>query len=316
MNQPTTWEMPLFNHLTGEEKYVAQLVWEYRRHFEPQQPRRVWHYTSLENFKNILNSQLLWFTHISSLADIAEVARVAEMARAAIGATLMSEGVDSRVATMLRGLRSGLLEDRSESTWYTASFTEQADSEMHWAAVYGDFYKGVGIEFDAMELLKFLSPGPDNRLMMGPIIYDTQSTLDFLSKLIVFAIDNFCHDYHEVEDDHDASNLFINSWGRLASVFSILSKQEKFAEECEWRLARQWPWSAQNPEQVVKNSKLYWPTGRGEESDSKSNLLPITRVLVGFAAQSGLEAEVDNLMLGKGYGHPMADRSKVTPRAA
>jgi Protein of unknown function (DUF2971) len=315
MNQSSTWEMPLFDRLSGEEKYVAQLIWEYRRHFDPKQPTKVWHYTSVENFEKILSSQQLWFTHVSSLSDASEVARVADMAKAVLDASLQSDGIASRVARMLSVLRAGLLSNRSQSIWYTASFSELADSAMHWRE-YGQNFSGVGVEFDAKELLRFLSPGPNDRLMMGPIIYDTPSTLDFMSKLVAFATDNFCSDFHRVEDDQQAAISFVSAWGKHAEVFSVLSKQEQFANEREWRLARRWPWSTQNPDQKTVNSRVFWPTGRGQMSDSKATLLPITRILLGSEAKSEVHDRVNSLLIDVGYTAKFVERSEVRRRAA
>ena len=50
-----------------DQKYVGQLVKTFRGHFDESLPPTIWHYTTLEKFKQIIASNQIWFTHVSSL---------------------------------------------------------------------------------------------------------------------------------------------------------------------------------------------------------------------------------------------------------
>jgi hypothetical protein len=307
-----TWEMPTFRKLHGDEKYVAQLAHIYREHFAPEWPDKVLHYTSQENFRDIVSSQKFWFNHVSTQIDETEVVRIADLAHQVLSNAIIDNSANFRSVTMLTDLRAGLLSNNQQSTWYTCSFTGKSESLLHWKD-YGKKFEGVALVFDTSELLRYLSPSPVDRLLTAPAIYDTEKILHFLCKLVCVALENFETDYGHVADVDEASRDFIKNWGRHAETFSVLPKLDSYNSESEFRFARKWPWITVPPGLIEKDNRKFWPTARGENSDSSHHLLPITAVIVGKLAHVSCEETVLTNLTSAGYKNIQITRSGIGP---
>ncbi len=307
-----TWEMPTFSKLHGDEKYVAQLIHVYHNHFVPIFPDKILHYTSQENFRNIVSSQAFWFNHVSTQTDETEVVRIADLAHQVLSHAIIDNGANIRNVTMLTDLRAGLLSSNQLSTWYTCSFTEKFESLLHWKD-YGKNFEGVALVFNTTELLKYLSPSPIDRLLAMPSIYDTEMILHFLGKLVCIAIENFETDYGDDVDFEAASKDFIGCWGKHAETFSILPKLDSYSGESEFRFARKWPWITAPPGLIEKDGRKFWPTARGESSDSVHHRLPIAEVVVGKLSDVSCEEMVLTNLNTAEYKNVKITRSGIGP---
>ncbi len=307
-----TWDMPTFSKLNGDERYIAQLIHVYHEHFAPIFPDKILHYTSQENFRNIVSSQAFWFNHVSTQIDETEVVRIADLAHQVLSHAIIDNCANIRNVKMLTDLRAGLLSTNQLSTWYTCSFTGKFESLLHWKD-YGRDFKGVALIFNTTELLKYLSPSPVDRLLAMPAVYNTEKILHFLGKLVCLAIENFENDYCDVVDIEKASKDFIERWGKHAETFSVLPKLDSYDGESEFRFARKWPWITTPPGLIEKNSRKFWPTARGEHSDSVYHRLPIVEVIVGKLSEVSCEEMVLTNLNTAGYKNVKIARSCIGP---
>lgn len=263
--------IPQFSQLKGSERYCHELVGMFSNNFQPSIPKIVWHYTSAENLQSIINSDQIWFRHISTLNDKREAVFAAELSRVILSAYPHFKGLTSREAGLLDVLQSRLINTREESGWFTASFTIAKDEQYHWTK-YGDNGEGVAIGFKSKELIRFLSPSCADRVVPFKIIYRQSEALKFGTLLLEHGLDAFRRDFSSYGDDSIAIAEFIAQWASLVDVFSIAFKEaEPWKIEREFRLAR----LARLPRQEI------WKGSRSAQSDSNFNSLPISSVILG-----------------------------------
>ena len=297
----TSFEIPFFRGPNRRQNYINQLVAIYRDHFQSTLPATLWHYTSIKKFEKILTSNEIWFGHVSSMQDAVEVMRAIELANVLIDATLNAADTNSRAKILLNRMKTGLLRSNSGSRWYIASFTEAFEDAAQWQR-FGDNYRGVCIEFDTLELLKYLSASAEDRLFLGKVIYDTQELLNFGSKLLAAALGNFSEDFAEVSDDNLAAEQFVSLWGELVDVFSVIPKVPSYSSEREWRFA------LDSSQHQISDGKFFdfdgkrkCRQGKGVTSDFAKSNLPIVSIKLG-PNSTDIDAELTKIALDK-LGH-------------
>jgi hypothetical protein len=302
MEEKFTFNIPLFSKLHGDEKYVAQLIRVFQMHYNQELPKVLWHYTTIDTFWKILQSQKIWFAHVSSLNDKAEVLYAVSMMQGTLSGYLSGTTLSSRVQTLLKLAQVRMIDANQDSPWFTASFTELTDSEHHWSE-YGDKSKGIAIGFDSKELIRFLSPSANDRVFPVQACYDTQKNLYFASMLITIAILNFEEDFGHICNDDQAASEFLEKWGKHIDPFSVMPKLQSFAAESEWRLARQIQFTTDESGVALMGSppRKYWPTGRGKNSDSEFQNLPIVSIVVGGHCSQKNFLDIQREL--KNYGH-------------
>ena len=115
---------------------------------------------------------------------------------------------DSRTKILLNAMRQQMINDRRDSRWYASSFTDSWEYEHHWSD-HAVSDTGVCIVFDSREIIRFLSPSPQNRILPVKITYETQEMVTFGNLALTFAIDNFKRDYAHIGDGIEAANQFL-----------------------------------------------------------------------------------------------------------
>jgi hypothetical protein len=124
---------------------------------------------------------------------------------------------------------------------------------------------------------------------------------------------NFEEDYSQISDDKIAADTFLASWGKHADVFSVMPKLQSFASEKEWRFARQFRYETGQSDVDFqrKIEEKYWPTGRGERSDSQQSNLPIVEVKFGQSCSTENKAAIIKLVKIQNYKHLRFSNSTV-----
>lgn len=261
-----------------EGKYNQELVRLFIKHFNRSFPEVLWHYTSVASLREILKSNQFWFSPVSALEDNMEVLYARDLTDAVLQAYLDKGDNDDRSQILLQTARARLIKSNADSVWHTASFTEVDDDIAQWDR-FGDSKRGISIGFDGKELIKFFSRSPEDRPFITPVSYDGQNVVNFISEMIENAIFNFRNDFDWVEDVQLSANTFLNLLS--VDVFSIIPKHPSFQSEREWRFARPLQTEKEHKELIHINNGYRWPVGRGEHSDSNSELLPIKKIRLG-----------------------------------
>ena len=296
-----------------DQKYVGQLVKTFRGHFDESLPPTIWHYTTLEKFKQIIASNQIWFTHVSSLNDMSEVEYAANISRELLDKFTASSELTLREKRLLQRARSGLLEKNNDSSWFISSFTEENDDLNQWNA-YGDHGNGVAIGFGTLELIRFFSNSPNDRPMICQVCYDIDKLQAFGNKLVELTLENFRNDFSGIVDDTIASEKFIEYWGKHVDVFSVVPKHHKFASEKEWRFASQVRSVIDHVKLHTQNGRQHMRMGRGGQSDSQFATLPIAHVMMGPTTDHAMQEMTRSSLVQSRYINVTISRSEIPLR--
>ena len=285
-NTRRTYVVPQYSYLEKRERYCHELAELFRQNFQDQLPSVIWQYTTAENLSKIVESNQLWFRHVSNLNDEREVLHSAHLSKVILSAHLTNDCYSQRVRRLLQAMKGRLFQNNRESTWYSASFSKAEDDGCLWKR-YGDRGKGIAIGFHTSELIKFLSPSPIDRVFPVHIIYSEKEAINFGSLLLCHGIEAFNRDFAEIADDEAAISEFILNWGIHIDVFSVAFKETvNWQVEKEFRLARS----------LAKASDDLWKASKSSQSDSRCEALPICSITVGpDAPDSRYRATVDFL---------------------
>jgi hypothetical protein len=215
----TSYEIPLYLKHTRDEKYVHELSHVFTTYFQEPVPETLWHYTSNEAFEKIIQSNQLWFTHISGLNDLTEGEHAVRLAKVIISSYLQGN-ISPRQSILLKTMRDRMLVSNKDSSWFTFSLSDALDDRLQWEA-YGDRNRGIAIGFQSKELVRFISKSPVDRPMLCKVIYEEQKAIDFGSLILSIAMSNFTNDFAHVEDDKIAVEEFITSWESIRMLFQL-----------------------------------------------------------------------------------------------
>lgn len=301
---------PNFDKDEAAQDYDGGLLHVVNR-FQGQLPQRIWHYTSLENFKLILRGQSLLFSHLADFSDKAEVIHALNITQLVLDYRLENKQ-SQREGVLLQAAKAQMIKQAEKSGWYASSLTDSENDPYHWKH-YGDECQGVSIGFDFPELIRYLSPSPTNRLFPAQILYDLKKSYEFAGCIVEFGIHYFNRDFSPIANDTKAANEFLELYGKLADPFSIIVKKAEFSIEKEWRLGRHIS-SAVDGDRPLQylDSKRRWLLTRGIASDAKSSVLPITKVIIGNRCKEDIR-KIRKLL--NQSGHNSADLSPFPPNS-
>jgi hypothetical protein len=209
-----------------------------------------------------------------------------------------------------------MIKTRVQSAWFTASLTDQGDSDFHWR-LYANCANGVVIGFDSHELIRFLSRSPTDRVLVLPTRYDDQKNSDFVRKIVDEGLTILQENFVEIQDDHVAAGEFLSAWGKHVDPFSVALKHPGLSVESEWRFARKISTVGDGDELAVQKSSdgawHYWDIGKGELSDCKFNVLPMVTVVVGENAEPTTCSLLSAQLKKCGYGNvPVIQKARRT----
>lgn len=187
----------------------------------------VYHYTTVQAFKNIIEQQELWLTDYAYLNDSSEVRHGLELAKSVFDSSLSSS--DDEVRGMIEGLLELPVDEQPRI--FVSCFSFARDSLTQWKG-YGantlgialgvapsDFYAGIGVPMQTD---------------LAPVIYDDQTKINLLKGLV--------HDWSTLyrNDRESGNSLWLKDYPRLprAYFFELVStfKHSAFADEREIRL--------------------------------------------------------------------------------
>ena len=192
-------------------------------------PEILWHYTSMENFRNIMSSKTLWASHADHLNDPEERNLVFRSFEETVRKIWPESNLEDRIYHRDDRVRSRLAP-------FVVSFSANPDNLLLWRTYSGNM-TGVAIGFRAEALRSAITDPPGSPATLTPMSYDAQE--------VVLAGQNQAIDVvrrvHEWRDGSKSPkhNEFWN-WVTAYSVLSTTSanfKSPGWRQEEEWRLA-------------------------------------------------------------------------------
>ena len=210
------------------------------RLFEREPPGLLYHYTSLDGMKGVLESSSIWATDIAFLNDAAEVAHANSLTAHAIEQALRKleassarnphlPGDDGWAERFYAGVRESIVEPRSANVLVT-SFSEHADQLSQWRG-YCPPGAGYALGFDGAALRdSFRAAG----MWFAPCIYDEAEQRLQVARLVETSILYGLRwtprtKSQEEEDIARAVRIFAHEHAPLAALL----KHSSFSEECE-----------------------------------------------------------------------------------
>lgn len=197
-------------------------------------PDIIYHYTSQDGLLKILDTKVLWATHILYMNDHTEFQHAFELTREKIKSTL-SRRTNPTIKAMLETCQKTLDHFKNNAV-FVASFSEDGDLLSQWRG-YGGDGNGFAIGFDRF-ILKELTESEMWRL--EPCVYDPKIQSRKISKLIASTIGPKFKGHPSYRTPEGVTTIFVMTPdSRLLSDLSHLSpllKHPAFREEREWRL--------------------------------------------------------------------------------
>jgi hypothetical protein len=269
-------------------------------------PEVLWHYTSLDALKGIVEFKKIWASDIRFLNDSEEYRHAVDLLREEVDAIDDGHLRELTADLIVEEFRTGFLSSTSMPL-FVASFSAAKDLLSQWRA-YTEVTKGVSLGFDLREI----RPETQHLVIFAPCVYDEQrkralirSALQELMKCVRDIRDAVAASFQisqrfpaEVWEkltpnmaDNEISKMS-GDFGRAAKraiynlvpVMSLL-KHPSFAEEQEWRLVIH-----ANPEKLGPSSDKKIRVGKASlipyidfdlPRDKNANLPTLTELLIG-----------------------------------
>ena len=211
-------------------------------------PTYLYHYTSLENFVNILNSNELWMTEVRFLNDNSELNYAISNYYENIQQILANKvkiiqkfrdyesDFDEQSLNELINILHEFLKKvhKLHSYSFVFSFSEKGDLLSQWRG-YTKFGQGVSIGFNYKELIDVLHPNLfeyPNKIgrigqLLTPCVYSKKKIYERVEGTL---LEIFANNFSEGLASIDFSDI----WGNCLQI-----KHPAFMEESEWRLSAQ-----------------------------------------------------------------------------
>jgi len=214
----------------------SELYWTLTREvIEPLKqnpPEVLFHYTSQEGLKGIVQSKTLWATNIHYLNDSSEYTFALDLAR-----QLLMEREKSEKSTAVKQLFErllGKLERIRTANDYVISLTEEPDLLSQWRA-YAPV-RGYSIGFPTESIQEKLVT-PD--FIFCRCVYNPESQRELMAHILDGYVTYF---RRVVQDDSPSveSEVVGKTLGMFATITRVapLIKHESFSEEKEWRIIK------------------------------------------------------------------------------
>lgn len=213
----------------------------YERLFRIKPSRAVFHYTSLEKLKSILESGTLWATHIAYFNDASEFLNAIDLAdNYALSYLKKTKGGTKYVkyASDIRNLLGSFKKDRHNVyPYYVTCFSEDGDSLDLWRA-YCPQEAGYSFGFDWKN-------NTDDSLIIGKCIYNEKDKTDLLAERYDYFystnIDELLKKKSVIRDHlllliHDEIEKRARLFVFDLLGYAILFKNEAFKSEKEYRI--------------------------------------------------------------------------------
>lgn len=284
----------------------------------------IYHYTSLNGFLSIIETQSLFFSNVNFLNDSKEIKHGVDIVLKAI-----EQCENEKNADILLQMKTNIdLLYISEK--YVSCFSKNGDLLSQWRA-YGNYGKGISIGFEFSQLEESF----DKDLNGTHIEYDEQIQIESIKEYIKLIIEY----YKNIEDDYDWGPYdFNNLVAKLIITFfnDVLYsfKHPSFIDEREYRLILEIDNKMYNsgdidlkfrandnfiiPYIVIKNSYTsYLETKEPGENEPIFPIkkLPIRKIIIGPSLDfETVKMAIEQFLINKGYNEIVIEKSNVPYR--
>ena len=240
----------------------------------------LYHYTSVEGLKGILDNESLWLTQIQFMNDSKEFKHAVEIAYQIIkGKKFKSE---DRFLKYYEALENTLSVSNGARI-FIFSMTENPDQLSQWRGYCG--LGGYSIGFNKSSILELASA---QYYRLEKCIYDDSEKI----KIIENVIDRSVAYFLRQKGRSDYSKIVHDSkfYGEFLMVGSIM-KHSSFVEENEWRLiGGPFSWKADNARWRTRDGMIL-PYAEFRLKRDEDGYLPISEVYIGPCKEKNLAAD-------------------------
>lgn len=195
----------------------------------------LYHYTGIGSLMGIVDSKVLWGSHIYYLNDAAEIVFASRLLRELVNERLSSATSDKK--DFLRQFYSWL--ESFTSTPYHLfifSLTEEGNLLSQWRS-YTPHGKGVSIGFSHLLLTKVVQ---EQNLKIAKCLYQREDQQALMSDLLNRMLISFFQEKDSIDTTKFHPNqkyfVFMEKFRcDILQVFALI-KDPSFREECEWRI--------------------------------------------------------------------------------
>ncbi len=209
-------------------------------------PKLLFHYTSLEGLKGILQNRSIWFSHINTLNDPLELQYGKKLILDVING-FYKEEEDGRIKLIFKNLID-LIKGFGEVMYhgYVACFCEEENLLSQWrsyAAMGGGYNLGILFNSGTKFVLNQDDLSKDSFIILRKVIYDPEQQKnivnDYIAKIISGARQAMIRWNDQEEEIPPAwePQVAIESVNLLFDIMFCF-KNEVFKEEKEWRLIK------------------------------------------------------------------------------
>lgn len=238
--------MQKFRYLSKDDEIaVSKFIEHYSSHFFSIPSNPIYHYTSGDNFINIIKKGELWATQAACLNDTTEITYAINCLLERVEVKLQSGGNDKNYYILQRMKESLSSPNIETSPVFVSCFSESQDDLSQWRA-YSGHEGGYALEFDASKLRDCgysidaegkLTP----KILLARIEYDLNRHSMIFDNVIDFSVKFF----NELSGSEKAKALneveswadeFCTYWLNNLAIFAACIKNPAFSSEREWRL--------------------------------------------------------------------------------
>jgi len=186
----------------------------------------LYHYTSKENFSNIISSKELWASKIGSMNDYSEIEYTRDSFLTQIS-NILRERKNENSRDIISRVRA-IFDDKICKNIYSISFSKRANLLSQWNRYGGE--SGVSLGFNLLLLKEACIRDKNKNLIL--IEYDSKIQASILKKIAIKFLANYKHSF----TDNEFSEYFLNNFKKDLDKLVCSFKQGGFREEEEVRL--------------------------------------------------------------------------------
>jgi hypothetical protein len=209
--------------------YVARLIRKVSRH---RRPATLYHYTSAQGLRGILESGSVWASNIRFLNDSREYQIAVDLAREIIQRRLQK--ATSGIERGLYGVMEDSLEHVSDTEVFVSAFTRNGDQLSQWRG-YCPGGAGYSIGFSSKHLAdaSASTPGP----FLVRCVYDRSKQRELVTDLVDDVFEFGMDVFRAMDANPDRALRETHKLtARLMPLAAPALKDSTFSEEDEWRL--------------------------------------------------------------------------------
>lgn len=241
---------------------------------------RLYHYTSVEGLKGILDSEALWTTQIQYMNDSKEFGHAVDIALGLIKRKRFS--ADARLAKFYEIMEKTLGLSNGART-FIFSMTQNPDQLSQWRGYCG--LGGYSIGFNKSSLRQLCGT---SSFRLEKCIYDDSEKERLIDEVIEDAVSYFSSQCGR--DDFEAIEHESKFYGQILKIGSTM-KHSSFVEEQEWRLIGG-PFSWKNEQsQWRTRDGLLLPYYEVKLDRDEDGYLPVSEVYIGPCKERHLAAD-------------------------